>query len=482
MKYLSLQWFKAKINKAVDTTVEKVVSSKVEAITDQRLAELQDLEDPEFDIPYCDTKYDSVQQDKKGSDFDIEKNNVVRAYYLINEVLTVITSEGDTFVVEKPNKELVEAVEKGLSSQEIQELFGSTEHKQAIETLKEIRKENEIIKTNFEVLKSSGEFEVEEDAVYMKTIRRSIPKLLVKRFTEVLESKGKDSIEFQSLKKFWLKCVLNPSARSAEDLYEFLENHNMKIDKHGNFYTYRRVVTLSKENSGLVDFISNAYNKVKAVWKKSPVNFEVYSRLGDFKLVDLSKGNIPTEDNPYWKSLGNLKDLYLNLPNLEENRYTDDHTRSYDYRVGQIHSMPRNEGSDDNSISCGKGFHQASKAYNYSGFGDQDILCIVNPMSVLAVPQGEVGKLRVSDWFFAMTLEEGERHILDEDCFDVQELGDIFEENFNVNLEERIKQGFTEEIQRHSFSLPNISAKEIKAVVAGLDEMRTALSKRVVQV
>jgi hypothetical protein len=478
MKYLSLQWFKAKINKAVDTTVEKVVSSKVEAITDQRLAELQELEDPEFDILYQNSEYDS--ESKTGSDYDIDKVNAIRAYYLINEVLTVITSEGDTFVVEKPSKELVGAVKKGLSSEEITELFESKEHKEALATIEEIRKENEIVRTNFEVLKTSGEFEIEEDTVYMKTIKRSVPKLLVKRFTEVLETKGKDSIEYQSLKKFWLKCVLNPSARSAEDLYEFLENHNMKIDKHGNFYTYRRVETVSKDNNGLVNFISNAYNKVKAVWKKSPKNFRVVTVPNSNK-YEMKPSDFNVEGTDY-VCLGDLEFLYLHLPHMEENRYTDNYTRSYDYRVGQIHSMPRNEGSDDNGVSCGKGFHQASKAYNYSGFGDQDILCIVNPMSVLAVPQGEVGKLRVSDWFFAMTLEEGERHILDEDCFDVQELGDIFEEQFNVNLEERIKQGFAEEIQRHSFSLPNISAKEIKAVVAGLDEMRTALTNRVVQV
>lgn len=38
--------------------------------------------------------------------------------------------------------------------------------------------------------------------------------------------------------------------------------------------------------------------------------------------------------------------------------------------------------------------HAASKEYDYSGFGDQDILVIINPMHVLAVPEGEIGKLR----------------------------------------------------------------------------------------
>lgn len=496
-KYLSLDWFKSKINKAVDKTVEKVVNEKVEKLTDQRLVELQELDVEEQII-----EENLEQLVTEGiSEYPIssykDKLSVISVAYLINGTLTVILKNSTILNKEDARNEDFETVMSFKSEEEIIKFMSSPERIKEIETIQEQKKEVELITSNFDILVETGDFEVKNDSVYLKGINRSLPKLLVKRFAEVVQKQldnGVDAfckeadidesleVEYQALKKFWMKCCLNPNAQSAEDLYEFLENHNMKIDKHGNFYTYRRVVSLNEDSKELVEFISNAYNKVKAVWKKSVGNFEVYSRLGDLKLVDLSKGNIPTEDNPYWTCLGNLKDLYLDLPNMKENRYTDKHTHSYDYRVGQIHSMPRDEGDDDNTVSCSKGFHQSSKAYDYSGFGDQDILCIVNPISVLAVPKGEVGKLRVSDWFFAMTLEEDERHILDEDSFNVQELGDIFEEKIMEDLEQHVKKGFAEEVKRHTYSIPQISSIEIKNIINSLDKIKTTISSRVSEI
>lgn len=464
-KYLSLSWFKSKIDKVVDATVEKVVNQKVEKLAEQRIEELQQLDVEE--IPQVN-----------------EFANVSPVIYKINDVVTVILpSSGKTFTKEGMSKEEFEKL-NSLTETGLIEYFSSPEIKKEIEQVKQIQKENEIIQSNFETLSVSGEFEIKDDSVYMKGINRSIPKLLVNKFTEVIENAGVDSVNYLGLKKFWLKCALNPSAQSAEDLYGFLENHNMKIDRHGNFYTYRRVVSLNRDNKALVEFISNAYTKVKAVWKKSSNDYEVWRNFDNSSELHLLKiGDI--NKKPFNKSLtyvGNLKQLYLDLPNMTENRYTDNHTKTYDYRVGQIHSMPRDEGDDDNTVSCSKGFHQSSKAYDYSGFGDQDILCIVNPISVLAVPQGEVGKLRVSDWFFAMTLEEDERFILDEDSFDVEQLGDIFEEKFSVNLEEKVKQGFAEEVKRHSFTIPQISTSEIKNIISSLEQIKTKIANRVVKI
>ena len=125
--------------------------------------------------------------------------------------------------------------------------------------------------------------------------------------------------------------------------------------------------------------------------------------------------------------------------------------------------------------------HQASKAYDYSGFGDTPILSIVSPSDVLAVPVGEVGKLRVCRWFFAMTLTEKEQHILDEDCFDVTYLGDVFESKLLKDLEEHTQQSFAEEVKRHTFTLPSISTKEITNIVKSLSEIKEELQERIVE-
>ncbi len=164
---------------------------------------------------------------------------------------------------------------------------------------------------------------------------------------------------------------------------------------------------------------------------------------------------------------------------MKENSYTDKHTHTFDYRVGSVSSMPRNSGDDNNQISCSKGFHQASKEYDYSGFGDTPILTIINPIDVLAVPLGEVGKLRTCRWFFAMTLPEDEQFILDDEDFDVTELGDIFEEKCNENLENYVHNSFTEEVKRHTFTIPQISDKQITNIVKSLEEMNNEIKGRI---
>jgi hypothetical protein len=455
MKFLSLAWFKSKI----ENTVEKVVTNKIENLIDQ----INQEEEVSQEKPFLHIK-------------------------LVNDSLTVVLSDGEILTKPKATELDFERVKNASSKKEILKIVSSAEGLlEKIEKEKEITKMKAIVK-GIDVLNTLEDFNVKEGSVYMSNINRSMPQLLIERFLEIvdkhtncpsedLENALKEDVNYTSLKKFWLKCCLNPNARSAEDLYEFLFNHQFKIDKHGNFYTYRRVVSKENANKELVDFVSNSYNKIKAIWKKNPDNYNVYYKLGDFKILKLDQ--FPAIENLYWKLVGNLKDLYLNLPNYQSNNYTSAHTGQEDYRVGSVISMPRNEGDDDNTRNCSYGFHQASKMYDYAGFGDTPILSIVNPMDVLAVPIGEVGKLRVCRWFFACTLDETEKYILDDEDFDVTDLGDVFEELCNENLIEYVHNSFVEEVQRHTFTIPSISTSEIINITSSLEEMRQILVSRV---
>ena len=407
---------------------------------------------------------------------------------MVNDVLTVVLPEGD--VIAKPSA-TVKDFEDVVQSKTVDDILKVVTVDEVVQQkMKEEKEVSEItnLVEGFKVLKGLNDFVIKNDSLYIVGTERSIPQLVASAFMKAvgavsllagdLETNLLNDVAYTSLKKFWLKCCLNPSAQSAEDLYTFLSNHQFKIDRHGNFYAYRRVIKVVTEGNDLVDFISNTYNKVKAVWKKKPLNFGIYSRLGEYKLVS-DDGNLPSGENPYWERVGNLDELYKNLPKMTENRYTDQHTHSFDYRVGQSVSMPRDMGDDNNQISCSKGFHAASIKYDYSGFGNTPILMIINPIDVLAVPLGEVGKLRVCRWFFAMTLPENEKFILEDDAFDVTELGDVFEEECMTNLQEYIQTSFAEEVKRHTFAIPQISAKELSNVVDSLSKMKDAISKRV---
>jgi len=466
--FKSLNWFKSKKQEEIEQNL---------AATNLIITNLKEVNEQIFNL------LKEKQEEKTAPE------KVYKKIKMVDGLLTVVLHDGE--ILNKTNA-TVEDYHKAREVKSERELINMCYSPEGLEEKKKEEEqiaENKKIISGIEKLKRLSDFEFKEDSLYLKSangvINRSIPELLVKRFIEIVQKydfeedvnsiKSEDlqnDVEYQSLKKFWLKCCLNPNARSAEDLYKFLKFHNMKIDRHGNFYTYRRVDKKEGTNKELVDFISNAYNKVKAVWKKNAANFWVHKTEEGFTFS--TTGSRPD-------TIGNLKELYENLPNMSENGYTSRHTGKEDYKVGEVIAMPRYEGDDDNTINCSKGYHQASKAYDYSSFGDTPILAIVNPIDVLAVPLNEVGKLRVCRWFFAMTLPVEEQYILDDEDFDVTDLGDIFEEKCSIDLQNYVQNSIAEEVKRHTFTIPQVSASEIKTIVNSLEDMKKSISNRIVE-
>ncbi len=441
-------------------------------------------------------KLEKLELEKKEKELELlnlqlkESKKLYKMLSLVNNNLTIVLQDGSIISKSNATENDVQEIKLATSESEILRIVKDVNIQQEKITEELTREDIEMYSEGFELFKYLDDFYTEGNTVYLSGTNRSLPDLLVKKFIEIItrvdkvfseeslqEKLNKDE-EYLSHKKFFMWCCLNPNAQSAEDLYGFLEKHNMKIDKHGSFYAYRRVKTVGNDSKELVDFISNAYNKIKAIWKKSPKKFKVVT-VPDSNKYELKQSDFNVEDTEY-VCLGDLEYLYLNLPNMKENRYTSAHTGQEDYRVGNVISMPRNEGDDNNSISCSMGFHAASKEYDYSGFGDQDILVIINPMHVLAVPKGEIGKLRTCRWFFAMTLEKDERYILDEEDFNVLELGDIYNEKCFEDIEEHVKNGFTQEVKRHTFTLPTLSSKELSLIINSLEEMSNVINNRVV--
>lgn len=403
----------------------------------------------------------------------------------VNDVLTVIFNDGS--VINKAQSTVIdfEKVRTAVTEADVINVM-----KTEVMTCNPSNEEVNLEPTydSIKLVSSFPDFETKEECIYMNGIDRSVPPLLINRFAEIIGKYGEGigqqeaseiiefDIEYSSLKKFWLKCCLNPSGQSAEDLYTFLSHHNMKIDRHGNFFAYRRVVKVKTENVNdkLIGLISGAYNNVKAVWKKKPKDFRIEEIDGEYSMHKVTS-------EPKGAIVGNLENLYLQLPNMKENRYTDAHTGTMDYRVGQIAYIPRNECDDNNQVNCSKGLHAASKKYDYTGFGDTPILMIINPMDAVSVPLNEVGKLRVSRWFFAMTLAEEDKYILDDEDFDVTNLGDIFEEKCLANIEQHAHTSFAEEVKRHTFTIPQMSNVDIKNISSILRDMNSAIKNRIVR-
>ena len=312
-------------------------------------------------------KLEKLELEKKEKELELlnlqlkESKKLYKMLSLVNNNLTIVLQDGSIISKSNATENDVQEIKLATTESEILRIVKDVNIQQEKVTEQLTREDVEMYSEGFETFKSLDDFYTEENTVYLSGTNRSLPDLLVKKFIEIItrvdkvfseeslqEKLNKDE-EYLSHKKFFMWCCLNPNAQSAEDLYGFLEKHNMKIDKHGNFYAYRRVKTVGNDSKELVDFISNAYNKIKAVWKKSPKKFKVVT-VPDSKKYELKQSDFNVEDTEY-VCLGDLEYLYLNLPNMKENRYTSAHTDEEEKRVRNIISMPRNEGDDNNSIS-----------------------------------------------------------------------------------------------------------------------------------
>lgn len=206
----------------------------------------------------------------------------------------------------------------------------------------------EVAKTliSFSRLTATGQFEEKDGSLYMKDSSWSIPSLLANKFASTYGTE-----EFDSLKNFWFWLCLNPNPTVVSGLFDFLSKHTFKINKYGCFFAYRRVVSVDSKNKDYIDFVTNAYNKIKS-WKKSPKNFWIYTDVdGSYNLRKLIDKSLELSDYE------NLADAYDNLGNVVGKTYTDNHTRTYDYRPNTTISMPREDCDSDGKNECSYGLN-----------------------------------------------------------------------------------------------------------------------------
>ena len=381
----------------------------------------------------------------------------------IDGSVTVITNTGDVITASNVSEETFKKVYAYVQENNVEAIKQLLVPELCNEEKKFIAKKQAVENIHTMAQHLTHLFEIKNDALYRIGIELSVPEELALKYVEVYtewldyyEVSDDDSdplestTEFQAVDRFWMWCSLNPNAESREDLFRFLQHHEMQITNQGMFLAYRRVVTTGTSNIGLVNFVSNNYVKVKSKWKKNPKDFIVYEKDG---MLELSSN---TKDSSYTNK-GTLEQLYLDLPNLQTSQFTDAHTKTMDYRIGVEARIERHQGNQSNQVSCSKGLHVASKAYDYSGFGDTAILVAVNPMDVLAVPRGEDGKLRTCAFTPVAVLEQDEENnILADDDMEVEDLLFAHYEEQVAKLEEMISNNSAYELNvNHILNAPS---------------------------
>jgi hypothetical protein len=261
-KFLSLDWFK----QTAENAIAKVVANKLESLMEQEEAPKEMFEKPFFSIK------------------------------LVNDTLTVVLRDGN--ILSKPNatEEDYYAIANAKSVHEIYAIVASHEVAAEEEKIKAEANRLRALQQGIELLAVLPDFVVEGTTVYLNGTSRSLPQLLVEEFIAVVDRVGNEPSqedfntqlnqddEYIALKNFFMWCCLNPRAEVAHELYRFLAENSFRITRQGFVVALRNVVTLHGSPE-LVHFISNTYNKVKAVWKKNPGEYTVFLQDGEYKLV-----------------------------------------------------------------------------------------------------------------------------------------------------------------------------------------------------
>jgi hypothetical protein len=503
-KFLSLDWFK----QTAENAIAKVVANKLESLMEQEEAPIQQS----YEKPFL-----RVQ--------------------LSNDTLTVVLNDGSVLSKPAATEDDYHAVVNARSVHEIHAIVASHEVLQDVEKVRAEAARIKALQQGIELLSDLPDFRVEDTTVYLAGTSRSMPQILVEEFIRVVDRVGNEIAvtgktfnealneddEYVALKNFFMWCCLNPRAEVAHELYRFLSENSFRITRQGFVVALRNVVTLHGSPE-LVHFVSNTYNKVKAVWKKNPNEYTVFLENGEYKLVHDDKlfktilvddtacpdcdGNggwhtDPWEDDGEWEDcercdgtgeveeyeyeqtvpvdhgqkIGGLTELYLDLPNREENRFTDDWTKTFDIRIGQVTSMPKEECNWSTQDCAAAGLHFTSDQIHYVGCGDQSVIVLINPMKVVGIG---THKGRCYEYLPIMTVprEEATR-ILHDGMFDTIQLDEEYAIRELESLAEKAKEGFAAESKKYEFNMPAISATEITNIVNSLSEIKASISKRV---
>jgi hypothetical protein len=507
MGLFSLSWFKSQKQKQLEELKLELEIVKTKSyISDYESEKISETQCQE--APYVNTQWTSTSTLDEFSPISKPYMNIK----MVNDTLTIVLLDGSIITKSPATAGDFNTARDCRTESCLLNLVSTQEVKDQRRKAEAEYEKVKAVARGAEHLATLDEFEMKHGSLYLKGINRSIPPLMVEEFLEIVGNRGgTDNDQFQALHRFFMWCCLNPRAEVADKLYNFLQKNSFKITKQGFFVALRNVVTLHGSNE-LVHFVSNAYNKVKAVWKKRPDDYFVFlQKDGTYTMVHQDaidryekcefcdgSGYVPEDDedndncpechgdgnitiyNDHGERIGNLTELYLDLPNRADNRFTDAHTRTFDIRIGKPVDMPMDK-CRWNTDDCGaEGLHFTSDEIHYVGCGDTSVIVLINPMKVVGIGES---KGRCYEYLPIMTVAREEAtEILHDLDFDTLELDESYAVRELDNLAEKAKEGFTEERKKYDFNLPALSAVEVYTIVKSLDEIKQEISKRIVEI
>lgn len=279
------------------------------------------------------------------------------------------------------------------------------------------------------------ESDLESGEVFLAGFNTPIPVKLL----EIIKEYHENGYPLEAIINFWKLLMVNPDKRVRNDLFDFITTHDFVLTDKGYMVVYKAVYYKDAENKKDVafeEFITNKYLHVKKDWKCSPNKYVVYKDLacesgdeGYYQITKVETAEGWNEKEKGVEVLGKLGDLFtaiVNNDNKEEGngnvQYTDMHTRKMAIELGVPVRQARKECDANPRKDCSNGLHVGATTYveRFANSASAILVCLVNPMHVVAVPEYDHSKMRTCEYFpYALaTYKDGKIDIIEEKYFE----------------------------------------------------------------
>lgn len=245
------------------------------------------------------------------------------------------------------------------------------------------------------------EVDADSGEVFLAGFNTPIPDDLVETIKEYHEN----NYPLDAINNFWKLLMINPDTRVRENLFSFIHAHDFVLTDTGYMLVYKAVSYKQRDENDLLEFVTNQYLHVKKDWGCSPNKYMVFKNkegMLSITKVETAMGWDAKEKGVEF--LGKLGDLNAKLDVLSEQSntvYTDKHTKTMTIKLGVPVRMSKSECDADPANECSFGLHVGATKYveGFANEGDAILVCLVNPAHVIAVPNYDRSKMRVSEYF-----------------------------------------------------------------------------------
>lgn len=248
------------------------------------------------------------------------------------------------------------------------------------------------------------EMDVVSNEVYLKGFSTPIPETLL----EVIKEYHANGFPTEPILNFWKLLMINPDKRVRSSLFDFIKTHDFVLTDMGYMLVYKAVYVKEKNkvDTTFNAFIIDAVNKVRG-WKTSLNKYVVYKRLSDnqydiTKYTTVENWDVRERNVEIIGKLGVLYDaITLQSQVATEEVYTDMYSRTMTIEIGKPVYMNRTECDADPAVDCSFGLHVGATKYvkSFANVDSKILICLVNPANVVAVPNYDHSKIRVSEYF-----------------------------------------------------------------------------------